>query len=450
MTLKEKLEAQLQGKKIALLGLGLENQSLLKLSKKLKLKLDFTICDFRAKEILSPKLEELKLNPNNFNYRLGTKFNQNLSDFDLLFRSPGWSLNCPGLKEAKSKKVEISSPMNLFFSLCSSKNIIGVTGSKGKGTTATLVSSILKTANKTVFLGGNIGIAPLSFIDKIQAKDYIVLELSSFQLEDLNYSPKVAIITNLYKEHLSPADPNNPNYHLSFKKYIEAKANLFKNQNQSGIFITKTETLNLIKKHLPNTIKKHQGKTKLYQKQNLNSKLIGGYNQENIGAALEAVKALNIKEEIAKKVVAKFSNLEHRLEFVAEKQGVKYFNNSFSTTPESTVLDLNSFSNNLILIAGGPDKGANFSNLAKTISQKVKAVILFPGAGSEKIKKALEKINYINISFPVNSMSEAIKIASSQAEAKDIALLSPACASFGLFKNYKERGNLFKEEVTKL
>lgn len=450
MNIKEKLNTILKNKKIALLGLGLENQAILRLAKDLDLKFNFTICDFRNKEKLKPILKNLKLNPKNFSYQLEDEFNHNLFEFNILYRSPGWPLACPGLQEAKQKSITISSPMNLFFKLCPSQNIIGVSGSKGKGTTATLIFNILKQNNKKVFLGGNIGIPPLSFVQKIKENDYVILELSSFQLEDLKTSPQIAIITNLYKEHLSPADPSNPNYHRNFKKYLTAKANIFLQQNKNGVLITKEKSYQLIKENLKKEIIKYKGKVVLYKQKTYNTKLKGSYNQENINAAMEVVKLLNTDTELAKKTISEFSNLEHRLEFVANKHGIKYFNNSFSTTPESTVLDLQSFSENIILIAGGPDKGADFSNLAKVISKKVKYLILFEGNGSQKLKKALNKINYQQIIFPVSSMKEATQLAKNKAERNDLVLLSPACASFGIFKNYKERGNLFKREVKKL
>lgn len=412
---------KLHHKKIALLGLGLENQSLLALLKTHRIKAEVTIKDFRQ----DPE-----------------GFNKNLGEFDILFRSPGWPINCPGIQAAlKNGKAILSSPLNLFMAICPTKNIIGVTGTKGKGTTASLIYKILKDAGKRVWLGGNIGIAPLGFIDKIKPTDYVVLELSSFQLEDLQFSPKLAIITNLYKEHLSPADPNNPNFHASYSKYWHAKLNIAKQKSNRYLIANPTLKSRLTKAGLP-------GKIIYFSHKEIPSRLIGNYNQENIGAALEAAKLLKISEKIASKSIARFSNLEHRLEFVKEINGVKYFDNSFSTTPESTVLDLKSFKEPIIQIVGGADKGASFESLAKTIKKKVKFLILLPGAGSEKIKKELKKQN-----FPVsklqlaNDMSEAVKYAKREASSGDVVLLSTACASFGIFKNYKERGDLFKKYV---
>jgi len=448
--------------KVALLGLGLDNLALLKLLDKNRAPLEITICDARPLE----KLPSVKTKKIKINYRLGPNFNQNLSDFDLLFRSPGWPIFCPGIQTAlKNKKTKISSPLNLFFELCPSKNIIGVTGTKGKGTTASLIYQILLAQNKVqknkksiskkqVFLGGNIGISPLSFLEKIKSKDFIVLELSSFQLEDLKYSPRIAVITNFFKEHLASADPNNPNYHPSLQKYWQAKTNIAKNTDNKYLLINKN-----LKKRV-GTIKLG-GKIIYFSKSNLKSKLSGDYNQENVGAAVAVAKILKIKPKTYQVAIANFSNLEHRLELVKESNGIRYFDNSFSTTPESTILDLKSFSESIIQIAGGADKGASFSQLAKTIKQKNVFLIMLPGNGSNRLIEALEKIDFSKKNIlRVNNMEEAVLAANKNAlkiikknknnqHASVVVLLSTACASFGIFKNYKERGNLFKQYVKK-
>lgn len=412
---------KLNNKKIALLGLGLDNQALLNLLKKYKIKAEITIKDFRQ-------------DPNGFN--------KNLGEFNILFRSPGWPINCPGIQEAlKNKKTKLSSPLNLFFSICPTKNIIGVTGTKGKGTTASLIYKIIKDSGKKVWLGGNIGIAPLGFIDKIKKTDYVVLELSSFQLEDLKFSPRISVITNLYKEHLAPADPNNPNFHASYSQYWQAKLNIAKQKSNRYSIVNQALKTRLAKINLP-------GKIIYFSPSGTPSKLIGNYNQENIGAALEVAKILKIKKEVTQKSIANFSNLEHRLEFVKEINGAKYFDNSFSTTPESTILDLKSFKEPLIQIAGGADKGVDFKTLVKEIKKKVKFLILLPGAGSDKIEKELKKQKFPKTKLQlVSDMSEAVKYAKREALPGDIVLLSTACASFGIFKNYKERGDLFKKYV---
>src|SRR3989338_5040641 len=199
----------LNNKKIGILGLGIENLALVKYLLKHKVKCEITVCDARVE--IKNKLPVL--------WQLGKSFNQDLEKFDILFRSPGWPINCPGVQAALKAGVELSSPMKLFFALRPSKNIICVTCTKGKGTTASLIYEILKKAGKRAWLGGNIGLAPVAFIDKIKTNDWLALELSSFQLEDMTVSPQIAVITNLYSEHLKPADPHNPNYHKSLKHY---------------------------------------------------------------------------------------------------------------------------------------------------------------------------------------------------------------------------------------
>jgi UDP-N-acetylmuramoylalanine--D-glutamate ligase len=426
---------------IAILGLGKDNLEVLRILDKNKVPVNITICDFREKT----SLPEHKTKNLNLNYQLGLKFNQNLDKFDILFRSPGWPLSCPGIKSAKdkNKKIKITSALNFFFEISPSKNIIGVTGTKGKGTTATLIYQIIKNnipKKQKVFLGGNIGISPLSFLEKIKTNDIIVLELSSFQLEDLKYSPKISVITNLFKEHLQPADPNNPNYHTSLEKYWQAKLNIAKHGNKYLVANKKLKT----------KLQKEQLNSKIiyFSSSKLPSKLMGDYNRENIAAATEVAKILKIKKDNYQKVIANFSNLEHRLELVLQKNEIYYYDNSFSTTPESTILDLQSFSKPIIQIAGGADKGASYNKLAKVIKKKTELLILLPGAGSEKIKLALKSEKYHPKKIKTaKDMKEAVEIAKRHAKPGHIILLSTGCASFGIFKNYKERGDLFKKYV---
>ena len=430
-------------KKIALLGLGLDNLSLLNLLLKQNLDYSITICDKRKKSML-PKFKDSE----QIKYQLGSTFNKNLDQFDIMFRSPGWPILCPGIQSALKKGTKLSSALEVFFNTSPSKNIIGITGTKGKGTTSTLIYKILsshfKKSNTKVWLGGNIGISPLSFLSKVKKDDYVVLELSSFQLEDLKISPKISVLTNLFKEHLAPADPNNPNYHKTLGKYFDAKLNIARHKENKYLICNQALKSKIKDKNI-------SGKVIYFSNSDLPTKLKGDYNNENIAAAIEVAKLLKIKPEVYKQVIKNFGNLENRLEEVANIKGVSYLNNSFSTTPESTKLDLLSFENDIILLAGGADKGANFNDLAKTIKERVKLLILFPGKGSDEIEKSLNKINFDKKKLiKVDSMKEAVRIAHKSSEGNDIILLSTACASFGLFKNYKERGKLFKQEVDKL
>jgi len=421
--------------KIGILGFGLDNRALLSLLSYYKITAQVTVCDDRAKKDLSLiKLPGLKIN-----YQLGAAAHQRLDRFDLIFRSPGWPLRDPAVRQAAAAGAEITSALDLFFLLCPTRNIIGVTGSKGKGTTATLIYKILRDAGKRVWLGGNIGVAPLSFIWKIKPNDYVVLELSSFQLEDLKYSPRVAVITNLFPEHLASADPHNPNFHASYADYWRAKMKIAAGRDNECLIVNN----NLRHKISRNGLKR---RTIYFQASSLPSKLVGNFNRENIGAAGAAAEFLRIPASKYKKTVAAFGNLEHRLELATGKNGVKYFDDSFATTPESAILDLQSFRAPIIQIAGGADKGANFRPLALAIKKKVKHLVLFPGRGTARLRRELRRVKFPATKLTdAKDMATAVQAARRQATRGDIVLLSTACASFGLFHNYKERGDLFKK-----
>jgi UDP-N-acetylmuramoylalanine--D-glutamate ligase len=493
----------LQNKKVAILGLGLENLALVKFLLKHKIKCEITVCD--AREEIKDKTKDfwIPARPNDavgqasagmteINWQLGKNYNKNLQKFDILFRAPGWPLDSINNYQLRITNL-VSSPMRLFFDLCPTKNIIGVTGTKGKGTTSSLIYQILKESfvipakagiqnfgfrvkpgmtKKNVWLGGNIGVAPFEFIDKIKKTDWVVLELSSFQLEDMTVSPHISVITNFYSEHLAPADPNNPNFHKTLKDYRDAKLNIAKWQSKNDYFILNSKLKNI----------KVNSKKIYFKKSQLPSKLIGEHNKENIAAAVEVAKIIGIKSEIIKKAVANFKGLEHRLEFVKEIKGVKYYDDSFATTPEAAIIALKSFEQpavissvsekslkdgskkykgflpavemtkkQVVILLGGADKGSNFKQLAKEVKKRCKFVVLINGKATPRIKKELLKIGYGNNKMKLaNNIEDVIKVAKSKAAAGDVILLSTACASFGMFKNYKERGNLFKKQVKSL
>lgn len=435
--------SDLKNKKIALLGFGIENQALLKYLAAKKLNCEITICDYRPsiKDFFKLKLPKaIKLD-----WKLGKGFDSGLEVFDFMFRSPGWPTFCPGITEALKHGAILYSPMKLFFDLCPTKNLVGVTGTKGKGTTASLIQAILKEGRKKAWLAGNIGVAPFEFIRKIKKTDWVALELSSFHLEDLHLSPRISVITNLFPEHLQAADPHNPNYHKSLLGYYKAKENIFLHQGRTGNLIANASLKNKILKAKP------KGKVFFFTKSNLPSRLVGGHNKENIAAAEIVAKLAGVKIKDIKKAVAKFKGLEHRLELVKEKNKVKYYNDTFATTPESTMTAINSFAGPVILLAGGAEKNSDFKKLARVIKAKVKKVILLEGSATPRLKKELLKAG-----FPLSNMHNALNInqavgqAVKCAQPGDIVLLSTACASFGMFKNYKERGKFFKEEVKKI
>lgn len=439
----------LKNKKIAILGLGIENLSLIRYLLKHKIKCEITVCDARknAREKIKGTGSRVKpgMTDTRISWQLGKGFNKNLNKFDIMFRAPGWPIDCPGIQAALKAGVELSSPMKLFFELCPTKNIIGVTGTKGKGTTASLIYEILKKAGKRVWLGGNIGVAPFEFIDKIKKNDWVALELSSFQLEDMIVSPHIAVITNFYSEHLAPADPNNPNYHKSLKDYQDAKFNIIKWQKSGDKAVLNYEL------RITNYELNTKGKKIYFKKSELPSKLIGEHNKENIAAAVEVAKIVGIKQEIIKKAVAGFKGLEHRLELVREYKGVKYYDDSFATTPEASIIALKSFNQPVVILLGGADKGSDFKQLAEEVKRRCKFVVLLNGQATNRIKQELIRVSFLIDKMKLaNNIKEAVVMARQKAGAGDIVLLSTACASFGMFKNYKERGSLFRKQVGNL
>lgn len=438
----------LHDKHLAILGLGMENYWLVKWLVRHKIHCQITVCDQRSIEALDKKFIELN-KYKNITWQLGSDYNKNLDRYGILFRSPGWPISCPGISVGlkKNNNLLLTSPMRFFLDLVGTNNIIGVTGTKGKGTTSSLIAAILKAGGRKVYLGGNIGVAPFSFIDKLTKDDFVVLELSSFQLEDLHLSPHIAVLTNFYQEHLAPADPNNPNYHKTLSAYWLAKFNVAKNQTARDIFIINEKLKDkLIKWESKNGQLKQR--VVYFGKSGLKSALPGEHNKENIAAAEVVAKILKIDKENVLKAVQKFKSLEHRLELVKEINKVRYYDDSFATTPESTIIALKSFSENIILIAGGADKGSDFRELAEEIKNKVKFVGLLAGDGTKKLEKELSNINFKNY-IVYNDLLSAMKKAKSLAKSGNIVLLSTGCASFGMFANYKERGRQFKEIVNK-
>ncbi|MFA5318255.1 MAG: UDP-N-acetylmuramoyl-L-alanine--D-glutamate ligase [Patescibacteria group bacterium] len=439
MTLKD-----LENKKICILGLGMENCSLLKFLLKQKIEAEITVCDARSKKQMCDYDCNIENNEcARVKWKTGKDYDNNLNEFDIIFRVAGYPLFTKQIIKAMMSGVIISSPAKLFFDLCPTRNIIGVTGTKGKGTTASMIYQIIKDAGKTAYFGGNIGIPMFKHFSKIKKNDWVILELSSFQLEDLHASPRIAVITNFFQDHLAPADPNNPNFHKTLKTYWDAKSNIFIHQDGGGMLIADANLKDPVASSRP------KGKVKYFNTSSLETKLIGNHNKKNIAAAVIVAEAARIKKADIEGSIKNFKGLEYRLEFVGMKNNIRYYNDSFSTTPDTAITAIGSFNKNgIILIAGGSDKGSDFLRLAKTIKQDVKYLILLPGKGSQKIKLAIKKTDYKNFK-EVNNMPQAVNLAKKIAEQGDVVLLSPACASFGIFKNYKDRGNQFKEEVLK-
>jgi UDP-N-acetylmuramoylalanine--D-glutamate ligase len=359
----------------------------------------------------------------------------------------------------------ITSQTEIFFDFCPSR-IIGVTGTKGKGTTASLIYELLEAQGLSAYLGGNIGNSPLDFLDKLTPESFVVLELSSFQLIDLTKSPNIAVMLMTTSEHLD--------YHKDVGEYIDAKRNIFRFQKATDVAVINSdypasnESDILTKGKVYKISKERETESGCYVRNkkiwvNINGSddeiietenilLPGAHNLENICAAVMVAKILGIQKKNIVQVLETFKGLEHRLELLKEINGVKYYDDSFSTTPETAIAAIKSFRNPEILILGGSSKGSDFSELGKVIddAENIKAII---GIGKEwpKIKSKIKnKKSKILLIEGASKMKTVVTACAKVANRGDVVLLTPACASFDMFKNYKDRGEQFKKEVNKL
>lgn len=464
----------------AVLGLGIENLALVKylLSQGEKV----TVCDSRGQAALGNRYFELK--DCGVNFRLGPDYLDNLTDFTEVFRSPGLPLFDPHIVHAKGSGVRVTSAMRLFVELCPCLTI-GVTGTKGKGTTSSLIHRILTLSQAKkgykAFLGGNIGIAPFKFLPELSPNDVVVLELSSFQLEDFEKSVDIAVVTNITEDHLAPADPVNPNYHKSRAAYIAAKTNLFRHQGPNGVTVlnmadpTSRELQALVPGELLTYGDRPQAKGAWYVKgendytiwwniESLPEQLIssdsiqvrGEHNLLNISAAALASRTAGADLESIREGISAYQGLEHRLEYVGTVNQVQFFDDSFATAPDPTIVALRAFTEPIVLIAGGADKGADFTQLAEEIMQRNVTSVILIGVTGPKIGDAIRNTAAKSgrplpeLVYGCNNIADIVTTAYQKAPRGGIVLLSTASASFGLFKNYKERGDLFKNEVRKL
>lgn len=353
----------------------------------------------------------------------------------------------------------------MLIKMCPAK-VIGVTGSDGKTTTTSLINAILKHAGYKTWLGGNIGIPLFTKLNEIEKEDIVVLELSSFQLMGMEISPSISVITNI--------TPNHLNIHKDYEEYIEAKKNIFKYQNENGILVLNYDneiTRNCAKEangkviffsskeKLENgyivdngIIKECEDKIRKHVLDAKDVKLRGVHNYENICTALAATKTL-VNQDKAVEAIKEFNSVEHRLELVKQIDGVKWYNDSVSSSPTRTIAGLNSYDEPIVLIAGGYDKNLDYTPIAKPIIQKVKCLILL-GQTSGKIFDAVkEELENQGKELPIymcTTLKQTIDVAKKEAKSGDVVLFSPASASFDLFKNFADRGNQFKKLVNEL
>ena len=455
-------EEYIKNRKVAIIGLGVSNLPLIDYFHEKKS--NVTVFDSREigeipKEIID------KVTNYAMQMSLGKGYLSKLHGYELILRSPSCLPTIPELEEEANRGAIVTTEIELLMKMCPCQ-VIGVTGSDGKTTTTTLIAEILKKAGYNCYVGGNIGIPLFTKLNEILPDDKVVLELSSFQLMGMEVSPSISVITNI--------TPNHLNIHKDYEEYIEAKKNIFKYQDRDGIIILNydneitqkcsAETKGKViffssKEKLDNgyivdgdVIKECDDKLRKHIVSTKELIIRGKHNYENICSAIAATRTLvDITDAI--EVIKKFPGVEHRIEFVKEINGVKWYNDSASSTPSRTISGLNAFDEEIVLIAGGADKNLDYTPVAKPILEKVKTLILM-GQTSGKIfdcVKAEEEIEKreINI-YMVNSLGQAVILAKRYAMPGQVVLFSPASTSFDMFKNMYDRGQKFKEIVNKM
>lgn len=462
--LKE-FENYIKGKKIAIIGMGVSNIPLLDYFHNF----NTSVTIFDQNEISKINSNAIKkINEYNFKIVTGKLALDELIGFDIIFRSPSCRPDTPQIIAEVERGAILTSEIEMVLKLCPGK-IIGITGTEGKTTTTSIIYQIIQYSGKKCFLGGNIGKPIFTQIHDMTPDDIIVLELSSFQLMDIDISPEISVVTNIYPDHL--------NVHKSYEEYRETKKNIFKFQDNNGItilnydneftrdfakevkgkviFFSSKEKLQegFIYDKMDETIKYCKEGLRRHVLKREDIKLKGIHNYENICAALAATSSIvDIETQI--KAIKEFNGVAHRLEFVKEINGAKWYNDSIGTSPASTIAGLNAFDENIILLAGGSDKGLDYTEVGEKIAEKVSTLILTgPTAAKieEATKRALAKNSNKSLEiYHCTDLQEAVKLANKKTKIGDVVLLSPASASFDAFKNFEERGNKFKEYVNNL
>lgn len=444
----------IRGKRTAVVGIGVSNRPLIK--KLAELGAAVTACDKR--ENLEGFEEELR--NMGVSLSLGENYLEGVLESEVVFRTPSMRPDNEYLERARSGGAYITSEIQEFLKYCRAR-IIGVTGSDGKTTTTTLISEILKEEGKRVYIGGNIGIPLFDKLDEIDERDFAVMELSSFQLMDCIYSPDIAVITNL--------SPNHLDIHKGMEEYVESKKNIFLHQGKKDFVVLNRDNeitygmreevkgvLRMFSRKDEDAFACLKGEGLIINGQKVceigDVKLPGMHNIENLLTAFAAVYDYASIQSM-KNVALNFAGVAHRIEFVRELRGVKFYNDSIASSPTRTVAGLKSFKEKVILIAGGYDKKIPFDELAREGIERLKTLVLM-GNTKGKIRSAFEEeMARRSIKLEIleaESFEDAVYKANQAAVSGDIVTLSPACASFDMFKNFEERGNRYKEIVAKL
>lgn len=452
MTKADLFKKNINGENITVIGIGISNLPLIEYL--VKAGANVTACDAHDAQWLGDNYKKCcELGVKTI---LGDGYLDNITD-NIIFKTPGMRYDVPALKKAADRGAKITSEMETFFELCPS-HIIAVTGSDGKTTTTTLIHRMMTEAGYKTWLGGNIGNPLLSEVDNMTEDDYVILELSSFQLHTMPYSPEIGVITNL--------SPNHLDWHTDYEEYIDAKTNIFKHMSLNNKLVLNADNadcaalLPLVhaevkmfscKTNATVCLKDNMICCNMHEVLDINDiKIPGMHNVENYMAAIAAVDGL-VDDDIILNVAKNFGGVPHRIELVRTFEGVRYYNSSIDSSPNRTINTLNVFSDKVIMIAGGKDKGIPYDEIGKPIVNGVKILILI-GATTDKIAEAVsaaDKNNEVEMIY-VSTYDEAVNTARAKANAGDVVLLSPASTSFDMFRNFEERGNLFKKIVNEL
>lgn len=403
-----------------------------------------TVTDLKSRRELTPSLKELR-EFSSIHYVLGRHRKKDFLSADLIIKGAGIPWRHPFIALANGKKIPVESDVGIFFELCPA-SIIGVTGSKGKSTVATLITLILRKKYPKVFLAGNIRKSVLDILLHISKDSLVVLELSSWQLEDLarhKKSPHIAIITNILREHL--------NKYRNFAAYAQAKSLIFRFQKKDEVLIVPKYDHTALR-----LARKAKSQVLFFSTppfRTTNQHLLGLHNQRNAATALAVAKLYRVSAAQQRVAFREFPGLEGRLEFVAKKHGVRYYNDTTATMPDAAIAALKTMksgaSGGIILIAGGTDKKLDFRDFAKEIAKNTKTVVWLPGDATKKLKQFIAN-NQQPTMYNARTMREAVAKAAKVAGVEDIVLLSPGAASFGLFQNEFERGREFVKWVKKI
>lgn len=451
----DKLIDYLKDKKILILGFGKEGQSTYRFIRKYLKDQKLYIADRKNVN------EDLIINDNNIEVIFGEEYLENLDNYDIIMKTPGISFANINIESFKEK---IKSQLELFLEFID-VTTIGVTGSKGKSTTSSLIYEILKKEKKETLLLGNIGIPVFDLIDDITKDTIVVLEMSSHQLEYMNVSPNISILLNIYEEHLD--------HYKSLKEYAEAKINIGRFQNKDDYFIYNVD--NKIIKECINEIEdsnhikyevsfegniSNNNSNKVYIKDNyiyineekiynINEKrnLIGDHNLNNIMFVLTVSKILNLNMENVKETISNFKGLEHRMEYVGKYDDIIFYNDSIATIPEATINSIKGLKDVDTLIFGGMDRGISYDEFIDFLNTGViNNLICMPDTGY----KIADKLKCSSNIYKVETLEEAVELSKKVTKKNKICLLSPAAASYGFFKNFVEKGNIYKELVKKI